>query len=181
MVPARVLGAAVALAVAAVTVSALPALAETPARNVENPVDYVQTCWTAPNAPECYAAVLADIDYARALEGVAPMVLPAGFASLDAARQTFVVTNLERVDRGLSPIIGLTADLDALAGAAAAAQADPVFTGSLVGPMQGRWWTGIWADTPNPLVADLLWMYDDGYGGTDTTNVDCTSADSAGC
>src|SRR5437764_9780047 len=128
MVPARVLGAAVALAVAAVTVSALPALAATPAQNIESPVDYVQTCWTAPNAPECYAAVLADIDYARSLEGVAPMVLPARFASLDAARQAFVVTNLERVDRGLAPIVGLTADLDALAGGAAAAQGAPGVT-----------------------------------------------------
>src|SRR3954466_4147705 len=181
MAALRSLGAALAFAVVASLSAALPAAADTPATNVATPVDYWPACWPDATTVACYDAVLSDINYARSLEGLPPMVLPVHFAALDPARQTFVVTNLERSDRGLRPVAGLTADLDAVAAAAVAAQTHPVFTSSPVGPMSGTWWTGVWAGAPNPLIADLLWMYEDGWSGTDTTNVDCTSADAAGC
>ena len=181
MVALRSLGAALACAVVASLSAALPAAADVPAGNVATPVDYWPACWPDATTVSCYDAVLSDIDYARSLEGVAPMVLPGDFAALDAARQTFVVTNLERSDRGLRPVAGLTTELDAVAAAAVAAQTHPVFAGSHVGPMTGTWWTGVWAGAPNPLIADLLWMYEDGWSGTDTTNVDCTSPSASGC
>jgi len=181
MAALRSLGAALAFAVVASLSAALPAAADTPATNVATPVDYWPACWPDATTVACYDAVLSDINYARSLEGLTPMVLPVHFAALDPARQTFVVTNLERSDRGLRPVAGLTADLDAVAAAAVAAQTHPVFTSSHVGPMTGTWWTGVWAGAPNPLIADLLWMYEDGWSGTDTTNVDCTAADAAGC
>src|SRR3954454_12552612 len=181
MAALRTLGAALAFAVVASLSAALPAAADTPATNVATPVDYWPACWPDATTVACYDAVLSDINYARSLEGLTPMVLPVHFAALDPARQTFVVTNLERSDRGLRPVAGLSADLDAVAAAAVAAQTHPVFTSSHVGPMTGSWWTGVWAGAPNPLIADLLWMYEDGWSGTDTTNVDCTSADAVGC
>src|SRR4051812_34407087 len=181
MAALRSLGAALAFAVMASLSAAPPAAADTPATNVATPVDYWPACWPDATTMACYDAVLTDISYARSLEGLTPMVLPVHFAALDPARQTFVVTNLERSDRGLRPVAGLTADLDAVAAAAVAAQTHPVFTSSHVGPMTGTWWTGVWAGAPNPLIADLLWMYEDGWSGTDTTNVDCTSADAVGC
>lgn len=182
----RLASAVVSLAVAAGVlgsgaVSAQAATATDPVANVSLPVDYWPACWPATASAECRDAVLADIDYARSLEGVGPMVLPAGFDALDPATQTFVVTNLERADRGLRPIAGVTAELSATAQSAAAALVDPQFTGTTVGPLAGTWWTAVWANTPNALVADLLWMYGDGWDGTSTTNVDCTAADSAGC
>lgn len=181
MAALRSLGAALAFALAASLSAALPAAAAAPAGNVATPVDYWPACWPDATTVACYDAVLAAIDYARTLEGLTPMVLPVHFAALDPARQMFVVTNLERSDRGLRPVAGVTTELDAVASAAVAAQTHPVFASSHVGPMTGTWWIGVWAGAPNPLIADLLWMYEDGWSGTDTTNVDCTSADAAGC
>src|SRR3954454_20827191 len=181
MAALRSLGAALAFAVVASLSAALPAAADTPATNVATPVDYWPACWPDATTVACYDAVLSDINYARSLEGLTPMVLPVHFAALDPARQTFVVTNLERSGRGLRPVAGLTADLDALAVAAVAAQTHPVFARSHVGPRTGTWWTGVWAGAPNPLIADLLWMYEDGWSGTDTTNVDCTAPSASGC
>lgn len=152
-----------------------------PSANVTLPVDYWTACWPDAATASCSQALLADIDYARGLEGVRPMVLPSDFAQLDPGRQTFVVTNLERVDRGLRPVSGITSSLSVAAQTAATTLADPSFTATSVGPLSARWWTGIWANTPNVLLADLLWMYQDGWAGADTTNRDCTAPDAAGC
>src|SRR5947209_4267490 len=103
MEPLRAVGVALALALAAVVGLAVPATAETPPVNVSTPVDEWQACAPDPAAEACYDAALADIDYARSLEGLPAMVLPAAFASMDPGRQAFVVTNLERVDRGMRP------------------------------------------------------------------------------
>src|SRR4051812_36252677 len=98
MVALRSLGAALACALVASLSAALPAAAATPAGNVATPVDYWPACWPDATTVGCYDAVRIDINYARSLEGVAPMVLPGHFAALDPARQMFVVTNLERSD-----------------------------------------------------------------------------------
>ena len=147
----RTLGAALACAVVAALCVAMPAAAGSPVTNVVAPVDYWPACWPDATTAACDNAVLADIAYARALEGVGPMVLPTHFAGLDPGRQVFVITNLERSDRGLRPIAGLSTDLDAVAAAeGVAAQTHPVFASSHVGPMTGTWWTGVWAGAPQP-------------------------------
>src|SRR3954469_20634546 len=97
----RSLGAVLAGALVAALGAERPAAAATPASNVVTPVDYWADCWPDATTAGCYDAVLSDINYARSLEGVVPMTLPSHFADLDAARQIFVVTNLERSDRGL--------------------------------------------------------------------------------
>ena len=58
------------------------------------------------NSPACTAFVLRALDAARALEGVKPMILPLNWYLLSATKQQFVIADLERVDRGLSPTGG---------------------------------------------------------------------------
>jgi hypothetical protein len=105
---------------------------------------------------------LAAIDAARVSEGIGPMNLPSNWYSLTPPEQTFVVTNLERVDRGLAPVEGLVASLDNDAQAGAQSNQDPTYGGSL-GPFTAM--AAIWSWTENgeanPLAADFYWMYSD--------------------
>ena len=85
-----------------------------PSTNVDPVPDYTRIC--APNgldtSPKCLGAVLAAVNRAHALEGVRPMVLPPDYGHLCVPDQLFVAVNLERVDRGLAPFVGLTTALD---------------------------------------------------------------------
>jgi hypothetical protein len=131
-------------------------------------------CETSASGAACTNSVLAAIDRARAGEGVRPMRLPAGFASLTIPLQLFVLANLERADRGLTSAIGLSRGLDQSALSGARSDADPVpnpFYGSAFG---SNWAGGI----GSTLAVDFLWMYDDGPG---SSNIDCRSAGDAGC
>jgi hypothetical protein len=135
----------------------------------------VQTGTAQPNSsPACIAADLARIDAARANEGVNPMYLPANYPTLSGADQQFVVINLERVDRGVPAILGLTTPINALAAGGVHAATDPSF------PTSGLSWGGsIWAAVfPSTLEADFAWMYNDGPG---SNNIACTAANTAGC
>lgn len=115
---------------------------------------------------------LSAINACRAAEGVGPLVLPSNFSSLTPVQQGFVVINLERVNRGLPAILGLSAPLNALASAGASAGTDPGF------PAGGVSGGGIWAGAYSVLQADYLWMYVDGPGGN---NLDCASGNTSGC
>ncbi|HET9094717.1 MAG TPA: hypothetical protein VFN36_06475 [Solirubrobacteraceae bacterium] len=132
-----------------------------------------------PRAPatNCGAAqgllALATINACRAQENVGPLRLPSNWGALGPVDQGFILINLERVNRGLAPIVGLSASLDQLAVAGARAGADPTF------PAAGFLGGGaIWAGAPSVLGADQLWMYDDGAGGG---NLDCTGGGASGC
>ncbi len=130
-------------------------------------------------APSCTQYVLRAIDRARRLEGVAPMVLPSNWYRLSTAQQLFVVIDLERVDRGLAPYVGMNAALDASAQRAALASRDPdVATGFAMSAMGSTW-----ASAGSVLEADFSWLYNDGWGGTasQTSNYDCTSAGASTC
>ncbi|HWF15506.1 MAG TPA: hypothetical protein VG244_04940 [Acidimicrobiales bacterium] len=115
------------------------------------------------DTPQCVAAYLTAIDAARASEGIGPMNLPSDWYSLTVAEQTFVVTNLERVDRGLPPVLGLVASLDNDAQAGANSNQDPIYGGS-PGPAVATATIWSWTETgqANPLVSDFFWMYADG-------------------
>lgn len=115
---------------------------------------------------------LSAIDACRAAEGLGPLVLPSNFSSLTPVQQGFVVMNLERVNRGLPAIVGLSATLNSFAADGASAGTDPDF------PAGGASGGGIWAGAYSILQADYLWMYADGPGGS---NLDCTSGNSSGC
>ena len=139
------------------------------------------------NSPACTNFVLLALDAARALEGVKPMILPLNWYFLSATKQLFVIADLERVDRGLPPYLGLNAALSANAQAAAVKSTDPsLAVGFTVGHnAQGTPGYGAtWAGGMSPLTADYLWMYFDGWGGgpyPKTRNGDCTSATAPGC
>jgi hypothetical protein len=126
---------------------------------------------SAPGGP---TAGLPQINRCRAAEGLGTMTLPSNWSRLGAADQLLVVLNLERVNRGLAPIVGLSGTLNGLAGAGASSRTDPTF------PAAGFRSGGVvWAggDT-SVLGADDDWMYHDGVGGG---NVDCTGSITSGC
>ena len=121
----------------------------------------------------CIDSVLHNINYARSLEGLGPLVLPSDYGSDPVAEQQLVLTDEERGDRGLSEYSGLDATLDAAALAGAQTGTDPTLPAGFEGPGGS-----IFAQDDTPLGADFAWMYDDGYGGT---NLDCTSPGAVGC
>jgi len=121
----------------------------------------------------CTQAFLDEIDHAASAEGLAPMVLPSNWGSLTVPEQIFVVINLERIDRGLQPLLGLTVAWNLVAQIGADDNTDPgAGSGYLL--VAGEWAGGVY----NALEADLDWMYEDGPG---TINVRCPSAGASGC
>lgn len=158
------------------------AAATDPATNVPASPAYWSTCAdSGPASSTCTSAVLAAVNHARSLEGVGPMMLPAGFASLTPAQQTFVVSNLERVDRGLQPAAGMVATLDNSAQTGANNEADPTLASWTIGPFNANRWGSNWAGDLNALAADYDWMYADGWGPNGSFNMDCTGPGAAGC
>ncbi len=142
-----------------------------PSANVPAQVGFNCDLFALDNTPDCIYSALLDIDYARSIEGVGPMILPNDYVGLAPAQQLFVVFNLERTSRGLPPLTELdaSADSDALAGALQST--DPAAPGSSTfsaGPSIAAFGVG------NALQADWEWMYTDGcypYVG----NAGCTS------
>ena len=77
--------------------------------------------------------------------------------------------------RGLQPLLGLSFIWNVDAQVGANANTDPPL------PSGYPWVASIWAGGPgniNPLEADYMWMYDDGFGGS---NIDCETAGASGC
>lgn len=147
-----------------------------PARNVQPDPDFTRVCAGKgeDNSDACINAALSAINHAHALEGVRPMVLPAGFAQLDVPEQLFVAVNLERADRGLPTFSGLTTGLDANAQKGANDANDPPDPGSAYVLDDAEWAGG----SSNGLDAVYGWMYDDGYN---SGNLDCMHRGAAGC
>jgi hypothetical protein len=145
-----------------------------PPSNIEPSAAFEQACYPAPSAT-CDSAALADFDSARAQEGLGPMTLPTHFDSLPIAQQVFVIADIERVDRGLVPVKGLSAPINALAETGAENDADPAFPVPFYGDMGGANWAGAGSSA---LFAEFLWVYDDGLG---SGNEDCTQSDQSGC
>lgn len=169
---------AVLLATAVLAQGAAVAQADTPtgdpSANLELSSATTQACQTDPNSQACISSALADINAARADEGVVPMVLPSTFSTMSVPVQLMVVANLERVARGLIPALGLAAPLNSDSATGAAADNDPSPT-NWYGDMYAANWAG---GFPSTLEADFAWMYDDGPG---SGNLDCTSTSTSGC
>ena len=124
----------------------------------------------------CIAASLQATDGARADEGLGPMSLPGDYSTLTPAEQLFVLADTERVDRGLPPAVGLVAELDQDAQAAAQADTDP--TPTIVPPGVGILrWASNWSENAGALGSNYNWMYDDGPG---SGNLACGSG-GGGC
>jgi len=131
--------------------------------------------WRYVDTPACVATALQGIDHARSLEGVGPMTLPSNWYSLTPAQQLFVAVDLERVDRGETPVLGMSPLLNQDAAAWTAQGKDPRDTGVTGAIGYGASWAGGYY---NPLAALYGWMY---YDGFNSGNIDCTSPTSDGC
>jgi hypothetical protein len=124
------------------------------------------------------------INAAHAKEHVLPMVLPRNWNRLSVTEQLFVVADLERVDRGLPPYLGLNALLSKSAETAAKRDEDPESPAGFSEAVSayGAGAGGTWAGDQSALLASYDWMYVDGWGGPHaTSNIDCTSPRSSGC
>jgi hypothetical protein len=133
---------------------------------------------SAPLAPACIARAQQAYANARAAEGLGPLQLPSDFASLTQAEQLFVLIDVERVERGLAPVIGMSAALDTVALAGARANTDPTGVPSQFDGVRLTWDRVNWADDADVLGANYEFMYDDGPGAG---NLDCTATVHTGC
>jgi hypothetical protein len=151
-------------------------------------------CWPRPvlavnDSRGCVALVLSAINEGRHDEHLAAMAVPVGYRRLSVPEQIFVLVNLERIARGVPPLVGLAPELTAQAQLAATQSRDPdveASYGSLTvaaaasGELRvGGAWAG---EDVNALEALFGWIYDDGWGGRrHTSNDACTSPTAAGC
>ena len=153
--------------------------ADHPDHNIPAKPAYTDACANyRSNSDACTTKALAAINDARSLEHVRPMILPDNFTKLSYSEQTFVVTDLERVDRGLRPFRGITRKLNQTAKQAAVARVDPAPAYSAVGEFLLLDYQSNWTSNFGPLAGDYGWMYYDGYG---SYNVDCPTRSAAGC
>ncbi|HUY06848.1 MAG TPA: hypothetical protein VMU99_06285 [Acidimicrobiales bacterium] len=148
-------------------------------QNVAPQPDFLATCSQSSSSDSCISSEIAAIDRARHLEGVASVKInPVTFTKLTPAEQIFAIVNLERVPRGLPPVVALSEQLNSFATRGVQSSTDPVMNGwSLPGGAKVTGWASVWAGGINVLGADYMWMYSEGIGA----NIDCTSASSAGC
>lgn len=148
-----------------------------PPANIAPAPDFTGACQQGnSDSSACISAAGQAMAAARAAEGLGPVVLPSDFASLTAGEQLFVLTDIERVDRGLPPVVGMVQELDQDAQTAAAGNADP--TPSTLPPgTAAEQWVSNWAEATGPMGADYTWMYEDGPG---SGNAACGSSGS-GC
>ena len=166
----------------------LPSAATTstkhPAHNIAPTPNYFNVCVTKGyNNARCIKQVLAAIRHARTHEHMKQpaMILPRNYRHLTVAEQTFVITDLERVDRGLRPFQGLSATLDKSAKAAAALHLDLTLAAGVLKSLNIEAYGSNWASDIGPLSADYDWMYNDGYAAKGGINLACVKPADDGC
>lgn len=158
-----------------------------PRQNIQPSPSFLDACVElGAMSDACISDSVAAINSARSAEPMLryPLILPSDFRSLSPAKQAFVVLNLERVDRGLRPIVGMVARLNRSARIAAALGMDPEPSVAQLRKLGVHAYRSVYARAYGVLAADYEWLYHDGYsaGGPDaTTNVDCPYPDAAGC
>jgi len=157
--------------------SSAPVWPSHPPANIAPVPDFSSACYPHNMEPRCVAQIIRATDRARANEGLRPMVLPTDFVALAPPEQIFVHTDIERVDRGLPAIVGISESLSIFAQAGARADADPELRAVPQGDTIVNWGS-IWAADSNPLASNYDWMYKDGIDGP---NVDCTLVRRTAC
>lgn len=125
------------------------------------PIGQLPAACQAGTSEECENAVIYYLDKARTSMGLGPYLLPLDFPMLSPDRQTFVLTNLDRIAYGVEPIPGLNADLN-IEAENGVRKAYDVGT-----PANGYPWEGLasnWAGGygyENALEAYYVWLYAD--------------------
>ena len=148
------------------------------------PTAIIPSSWAGPNPSTNCVTVgsqsgedltgIVGLDYCGAtLEGLAPLPLPSNWSSLSDPQRGFVLMNLERIERGETPIIGVSTTLDTYAAEGADANTDPPVS-FITDGVGGSIWDG-----GNFVTWGMVgFLYYDGPGGI---NLDCTTTNSSGC
>src|ERR1039457_3728260 len=161
-------------------VTASASAAPNPATNIPaGPLPHA--CAVAPKTSICIDAVVAALDKARAHLGLGRYLLPADFDALPGEEQFLILSNLDRLAYGLPPINGLSPALSAVATVGVTNDADPDPSALLTGLSSFGWssnWAGAFGNAPEAYYA---WMYYDGWGGKQTSNLDRPSPTASGC
>jgi hypothetical protein len=155
-----------------------------PARNIAPHPNFFGVCAEkGHNSSACITEELAAIRNARSHEHMRrhAFTLPNNYTKLTVTEQTFVVTNIERVDRGLKPIVGLTSRLNLASHLAAVLRVDPTISNLVARLLHITSWGSIWAGDLGPLASDYDWMYEDGYSGSNSINIACRTRRARGC
>ena len=177
---ARLLGAsaATAIATAGMTLATLPVAFASQIPAVQPPANFqpIPDIWASWDPSDI--TVLKAINNAHIhAEGIPTITLPSNYSSLTPAEKLLVIANLERLSRGLPPVLGLNSILDTAAEVGVQHSTDPVFPTNA--PFSFVAWGSNWAAVPGGVLeADYGWMYQDGQGGD---NIDCTPTNSTGC
>jgi hypothetical protein len=149
-----------------------------PPANVAPSPDFTSVCvQDGFDSGPCLGAAGQATAAARGREGLGPLALPSNYVSLTPAEQLFVLTDVERVDRGLPPVVGMVPALDQDAQAGAAGNTDPTPSALPPGSTALRWASN-WAEAAGPMGSHYMWMYDDGPG---SGNTGCSTAASSSC
>jgi hypothetical protein len=153
-----------------------------PSRNRAPNPNFIPACAEDWRSRSCTRLARRAIKNARAAEGLKhpALVLPRNYKKLTVAEQTFVITDLERVGRGLKPFAGLTRVFNLASHTAAVARIDPEPVLSLLRSLGIFEYGSNWAGDFGPLASDYDWMYNDGYG-SGGINLACLTPRSNGC
>ncbi|HVB50485.1 MAG TPA: hypothetical protein VND89_01900 [Acidimicrobiales bacterium] len=133
------------------------------------------------SAPHCLAHEVAATNRAQREERLPAIVLPRNFAALSAPEQSLVLVDIERVSRGETPVLGVSASVNVFAQLGARANADPSLPGDSGVAGATYAWAANYAGAVSPLDANYEWMYTDGWDGKLTFNYDCTGPHAQGC
>ena len=139
-----------------------------PAQNIAPVPNFESGIYNGTNVPvcsqsgqvaieQCDQEVLQAINHAHAVEGIPPISLPSNYASLPNDKQQFMIVNLERTSRGEVPVVGVTAFLNSIALSGVQAGTDPAI------PNTQYAYASNWYGGGNPLKADYMYMYMDGW------------------
>ncbi len=133
-----------------------------PTSNAVPSPDYNNPCWAggakgAANTPTCHTQALAAINHQHAVEHIRAIALPRNYWTLAPALQIFVITNLERVSRGLKPVQGVNAQMNgwAITGARNSSDAE-VGAWDLSNGSELQIFGSVWASDLNSLDADFI-------------------------
>ena len=158
-----------------------------PSKSLPPKPDFLSSssCSSAKDTTACNDLVLSATSNARnLLEKLGPMSFSlSAYEKLTGAEQLFVTANVERVGRGLAPMLELTNSLDSLAQAGAKANTDPDIDRIIKTKLPGGGrvisaGANFASGYDNPLGSNYGWMYDDGLG---SPNSACTSKNPQAC
>ncbi len=134
--------------------------------------------------PSCATYIVSAINHAHAIEKIRPMSLPSNWAALSVAQQMMVLIDLERVDRGYPPYLGLNPTLTADAQRSARTLTYSEAVGFPVARIAGpdvAYYEVVEMSPANPAAADYNLMYTSAWRASTSHMPGCTNQMSAAC